>query len=135
MEKRNLLYSSIISVLGAMIIILDLILKISSRISCIGYGLFLAGCIFIIFNFFNLKISKRLKKLEDDECSEKNILLKEKINSKVYSAFVYIECLCIIIVSFFNYKRVVGILSVLVFAKLVTWIIICSKFTKDTEEE
>ncbi|WP_244833830.1 hypothetical protein [Clostridium sp. BJN0001] len=137
-EKRNLLYSFAILTLGVIIAVLNIFIHIPNKIVNISRGLFFAGFICSIFHLFILKISKKINRLDEtdeyDE-NEKNILLKEKVSSKIYSIFLYLECLCIIISSFFKYQKILYILSIVITAKLLTWIFIASKFTKNIIDE
>lgn len=133
--KKNFVFSISMLVLGIVLLVVSNleimpIGSLGSSLFGMGCGLTSAGLTSSIISYRTLKNPKKLEEAEINETDERNLLLREKTNSKVYSIFVYIECAMIFLASILGSKEIVFLLSFLVIAKLLTWYITCSNLAK-----
>ena len=71
-----------------------------------------------------MKKPEKCKEIEIIKNEERTVFLREKNNSMVYSIFIWIECALVIITSFLGYRAITLVLSFLLLAKMVTWMIV-----------
>lgn len=100
---------------------------IASMVMSMGIGL---TPVAIGLTFLNLKAIKNPEKVEEIEINmndERNVLVREKTSAKVYSIFIYVETVLVIIAALLSYREISLLLSALIFSKLVVWFLICIK--------
>jgi hypothetical protein len=100
--KINLFMSVILLVGGAILIARGIVLKFpdsytESSLFGLGCGLLSAGIVSTIGSIRMLRNPSKVEEIEINKKDERNLLIREKTNSKVYSIFVYIECFIVII--------------------------------------
>lgn len=130
--KKNFIFSLgmlIVGTLSFTIYNLGIIEKgmLSSTLSGLGWGLTFTGLIASIIYYITLKNPKKLKESEILENDERNVYIREKSGSKVYSIFIYVECAIVIIAPLLGYEEVAYVLSFLLVAKLLTWAFVATK--------
>lgn len=133
--KKNLIGVLIMLVIGTILLVRALILKfpdgyIESSIFGLGCGLFAAGIGSTIVTIRTLRNPSKIEEIEIDQKDERNVLIREKTNSRVYTIFIYVETLLIIISMLLNKRDISLLLSGLVIAKLVVWGVICNDINK-----
>jgi len=96
----------------------------------LGCGLLSAGIVGTIGSIRMLINPSKVEEVEINKKDERNVIIREKTNSKVYSIFVYIECFIVIISMLLGKREISLLFSVLVIAKLVVWIIVCNDVNK-----
>lgn len=127
--KKNLVFSVIMLVIGAALLITGFAIEgrgqsANPMFFGLGCGFGAAGLTSTIQILLALKNPKKCEEIELLKNEERNVFLREKNNSTVYSIFIYIECAVVIITSFLGYRSISLVLSFLLFAKLITWIIV-----------
>lgn len=133
--KKNLIGVLIMLVIGTILLVRALILKfpdgyIESSLFGLGCGLFAAGIGSTIVTIRTLRNPSKIEEIEIDQKDERNVLIREKTNSRVYTIFIYVETLLIIISMLLNKRDISLLLSGLVIAKLVVWGVICNDLNK-----
>ncbi|MBS5787219.1 MAG: DUF2178 domain-containing protein [Clostridioides difficile] len=133
--KKNLIGVLIMLVIGTILLVRALILKfpdgyIESSLFGLGCGLFAAGIGSTIVTIRTLRNPSKIEEIEIDQKDERNVLIREKTNSRVYTIFIYVETLLIIISMLLNKRDISLLLSGLVIAKLVVWAVICNDINK-----
>ena len=133
--KINLFMSVILLVVGAILIARGIVLKFpdgytESSLFGLGCGLISAGIVSTIGSIRMLRNPSKVEEVEINKKDERNVLIREKTNSKVYSIFVYIECFIVIISMLLGKREISLLFSVLVIAKLVVWMILCNDMNK-----
>lgn len=133
--KKNLIGVLIMLVIGTILLVRALILKfpdgyIESSLFGLGCGLFAAGIGSTIVTIRTLRNPSKIEEIEIDQKDERNVLIREKTNSRVYTIFIYVETLLIIISMLLNKRDISLFLSGLVIAKLVVWVVICNDINK-----
>nr|WP_312215744.1 DUF2178 domain-containing protein [Clostridioides sp.] len=133
--KKNLIGVLIMLVIGTILLVRALILKfpdgyIESSLFGLGCGLFAAGIGSTIVTIRTLRNPSKIEEIEIDQKDERNVLIREKTNSRVYTIFIYVETLLIIISMLLNKRDISLLLSGLVIAKLVVWGVICNDINK-----
>lgn len=91
------------------------------------------GVVGIIGIFNSIRIMKNPKKVEEIEIyknEERAVFIRGKTNSKVYSIFIYIESVIVIICAVLGYRTISMVISFLLMAKLVAWFIIGTYYSK-----
>lgn len=91
------------------------------------------GVVGIIGIFNSIRIIKNPKKVEEVEIyknEERSVFIREKTNSKVYSIFLIIETIAVIICGFLGYRTITLVISFFLMAKLVAWFIIGTYYGK-----
>lgn len=133
--KKNLIFSVGMLVVGIVLMVIFATGIVPEKISAsmimgMGSGLTSAG---LVSTFICLRTMKNPQKKEEVEISlndERNILLREKTNSKVYSIFVYVECFLIFISGVLGYREISILLALLVLSKLIVWFVVCTNLSK-----
>lgn len=133
--KINLLMSLILLVVGVILIVRVIVLKFpdsytESSLFGLGCGLLSAGIVGTIGSIRMLRNPSKVEEVEINKKDERNVIIREKTNSKVYSIFVYIECFIVIISMLLGKREISLLFSVLVIAKLVVWMIVCNDMNK-----
>ncbi|WP_027701144.1 hypothetical protein [Metaclostridioides mangenotii] len=133
--KINLFMSVILLVVGAILIARGIVLKFpdgytESSLFGLGCGLLSAGIVSTIVSIRMLRNPSKVEEVELNKKDERNILIREKTNSKVYSIFVYIECFIVIISMLLGKREISLLFSILAIAKLVVWMIVCNDMNK-----
>ncbi|MCY6959023.1 hypothetical protein [Clostridium brassicae] len=80
-----------------------------------------------------LKLMRNPEKCEQmDLCEneERSVFIREKTSSKVYSIFIFIESIAIIILGLLGYKFTSIIISSLLLGKLIMWFILGTYYGK-----
>lgn len=80
-----------------------------------------------------LKLMRNPEKCEQmDLCEneERSVFIREKTSSKVYSIFIFIESIAIIILGLLGYKFTSIIISALLLGKLIMWFILGTYYGK-----
>jgi len=96
----------------------------------LGCGLLSAGIVGTIGSIRMLRNPSKVEEVEINKKDKRNVIIREKTNSKVYSIFVYIECFIVIISMLLGKREISLLFSVLVIAKLVVWMIVCNDMNK-----
>ncbi len=126
--KKNLVFSVIILVIGAALLITGFVIEANGEANPmffgLGCGFGAAGLTSTIQIILNLKNPKKCEEIELIKNEERTVFLREKTNSQVYSIFIYVECAVVIITSFLGYRSITLVLSFLLLAKLITWIVV-----------
>lgn len=127
--KKNLIFSVIILVIGAGLLITGFIIEGSGNEANpmffgLGCGFGVAGLVNTIQAMALIKNPEKCEEIEMVKTEERTVFLRDKNNSMVYTIFIYVECLMVIITSFLGYRSISLILSFLLCAKLVTWMIV-----------
>lgn len=127
--KKNLVFSGVMLIIGVGLLISGFVIE-ANEIDAnpmffgLGCGLGAAGLANTIQIFLALKDPKKCEEIELIKNEERTVFLREKNNSTVYSIFVYVECLLVIVTSFLGYISITLVLSFLLLAKLITWMIV-----------
>ena len=127
--KKNLIFSVIILVIGVGLLITGSIIEANGNEANpmffgLGCGFGAAGLVSTIQAIALIKNPERCEEIEMIKTDERTVFLRDKNNSMVYSIFIYVECLMVIITSFLGYRSISLVLSFLLCAKLVTWMIV-----------
>lgn len=126
--KKNLVFSVIMLVIGAALLITGFVIEVNGEANPmffgLGCGLGAAGLGNTIQILLTLKNPKRCEEIELIKNEERTVFLREKNNSTVYSIFIYVECLLVIATSFLGYRSITLVLSFLLLAKLITWMVV-----------
>lgn len=126
--KKNLVFSVIMLVIGVALLITGFIIEVSGEANPMFFGLGsgagTAGLINTIKFISLMKNPEKCKEIEIIKNEERTVFLREKNNSMVYSIFTWIECALVIITSFLGYRAITLVLSFLLLAKMVTWMIV-----------
>ncbi|MEO2509221.1 hypothetical protein ABHA01_15695 [Clostridium paraputrificum] len=127
--KKNLIFSVIILVIGAGLLITGFIIEgsgneVNPMFFGLGCGFGVAGLVNTIQAMALIKNPEKCEEIEMVKTEERTVFLRDKNNSMVYTIFIYVECLMVIITSFLGYRSISLILSFLLCAKLVTWMIV-----------
>lgn len=127
--KKNLIFSVIILVIGAGLLITGFIIEgngseANPMFFGLGCGFGVAGLVNTIQAMALIKNPEKCEEIEMVKTEERTVFLRDKNNSMVYSIFIYVECLIVIITSFLGYRSISLVLSLLLCAKLVTWMIV-----------
>ena len=127
--KKNLIFSVIILVIGVASLITGFVIEgngneANPMFFGLGCGFGIAGLINTIQAMALIKNPGKCEEIEIAKTEERTVFLRDKNNSVVYSIFIYVECLIVIITSFLGYRSITLVLSFLLCAKLVTWMIV-----------
>lgn len=127
--KKNLVFSVIMLVIGIGLLISGFVIEgngngANPMFFGLGCGLIAAGLANTIQILLALKDPKKCENIELIKTEERTMFLREKNNSTVYSIFIYVECAIVIIASFLEYWTISKVLSLLLIAKLITWMIV-----------
>ena len=127
--KKNLVFSVIMLVIGIGLLISGFVIEgngngANPMFFGLGCGLGTAGLANIIQILLALKDPNKCENIELIKTEERTMFLREKNNSTVYSIFIYVECAIVIIASFLEYWTISKVLSLLLIAKLITWMIV-----------
>lgn len=126
--KKNLVFSVIMLVAGATLLITGFVIEANREANPmffgLGCGFGAAGLTSTIQIILTLKNPKKCEQIELITNEERTVFLREKTNSQVYSIFIYVECIAVIITSFLEYWTLTKALSFLLLAKLITWMIV-----------
>ena len=90
----------------------------------LGCGFGAAGLSSTIQIILAMKNPKKCKEIELIKNEERTVFLREKNNSTVYSIFIYVECVVIIVTGFLGYRSITLVISLLLLAKLITWMVV-----------
>ncbi|SHI72954.1 hypothetical protein SAMN02745163_00738 [Clostridium cavendishii DSM 21758] len=123
--KKNLLVNIVFLILGAGFLIFSFLEKgKNSIVFGLGCSLLAVGLLNIVQSIILMRNPKKCDEIELLKNEERTVFLREKNNSTVYSIFIYIESIVIIIAAFLGYREVVIVVSLLLIAKLVVWMVI-----------
>ena len=127
--KKNLIFSVIMLVIGAGLLITGFITERNGSESNpmffgLGCGMGVAGLVNTIQAMALIKKPEKCEEIEMVKTEERTVFLRDKNNSMVYSIFIYVECLIVIITGFLGYRSISLVFSFLLCGKLVTWMII-----------
>lgn len=125
--KKNLIGSVITLVIGVGLLIVWLLGYIkNSSLFGLGCGFSAVGLFNTVQSILILRNPKRCKEVEILKNEERNIFLRQKTNSTVYSIFIYIECAIVILSLILGYNQIAMILSFIMCGKIVVWSIIAT---------
>ena len=127
--KNTLIFSIIMLVIGTCLLITGFIIEqngseANPMFFGLGCGLGVAGLVNTIQAIKLIKNPEKCEEIEMLKTEERTVFLRDKNNSMVYSIFIYVECLIVIITSFLGYRSISLVLSFLLCAKLITWFVI-----------
>ena len=127
--KKNLIFSVIMLVVGAGLLITGFIIEgngseANPMFFGLGCGMGVAGLVNTIQAMALIKNPEKCEEIEMVKTEERTVFLRDKNNSMVYSIFIYVECLIVIITGFLGYRSISLVFSFLLCGKLVTWMII-----------
>lgn len=127
--KKNLVFSVIMLVIGTTLLITGFVIEGRGQSANpiffgLGCGAGAAGLINTIQCIALMKKPEKCKEIEIIKNEERTVFLREKNNSMVYSIFIWIECALVIITSFLGYRAITLVLSFLLLAKMITWMIV-----------
>lgn len=134
--KKNIIGYGITLILGlGLLVFLYLsdfeVGKVSNIIFGMSWGLIGAGLGGVIVSSISLKNPAKIEEIETNEKDERNIYIREKTNSKVYSLFIYVECLVIFITTLLGYTNITIMLAVVMLFKLIAWFMIANNISKN----
>lgn len=93
-----------------------------------GFGV--VGVLGIVISIRTMKNPQKIEKIEMYKNEERAVFIRGKTNSKVYSIFIYIESVIVIICAVLGYRTISMVISFLLMAKLVAWFIIGTYYSK-----
>ena len=133
--KKDLIFAVIMLIVGIGLLIAGTIIELigheaNNSFFGIGCGFSVAGLISTIKLKKYMKDPEKCEEIEIAQTEERTVFLRTTTNSTVYSIFIYVEVLLVIIASFLGNKSILFILSALLISKLITWFIICSMNAK-----
>ncbi len=102
-----------------------------SPIFSAGWAFSLVGFLSIIINWRIIKNPEKCKEVETMKTEERTVFIREKTNSKVYTIFIYVEVVAMLVASILGYKDVMMFLAFLMGSKLVIWFIVATKIAKN----
>lgn len=127
--KKNLIFSVIMLVIGVGLLITGFIIEgngseANPMFFGLGCGMGVAGLVNTIQAMALIKNPEKCEEIEMVKTEERTVFLRDKNNSMVYSIFIYVECLIVIITGLLGYRSISLVFSFLLCGKLVTWMII-----------
>ena len=105
--------------------------KASNILFGMSWGLIGAGLGGVLVSSASLKNPSKAEEIEINEKDERNIYIREKTNSKVYSLFIYVECLVIFITTLLGYTNITILLAVVMLLKLIAWFMLANNIAKN----
>lgn len=87
----------------------------------IACGLGATGVVGLIVSFKLMNNPEKCEELELSENEERTVFIREKTNSKVYSIFIAIESITLIVLAFLGYRFTSLVISILLLGKLIIW--------------
>lgn len=133
--KKNLIFSIILLVVGLIFSIIYLLGILpegnsSSSVFGMGCGFISAGLVSSIKGYKNYKDPEKVEEIELIENDERNVMLREKTNAKVYSIFTYVQCGIVLLASFLGYKEISLGFAILIVAEFIVWAFVANYYSK-----
>lgn len=102
----------------------------SSLLHGLSLGFGLTGLLGSLICLKFMKDPKKCAEIEICKNEERTVFIREKTNSMVYSIFIYIESITLVICGLLGYRSVSLAISFLVIGKLVFWFIFGTYYGK-----
>ena len=129
--KKNLYFNIGALIIGGVALVIALGFLDNSSLFGAGIAFSAVGVVGIFQSLSLMRSPERCSEIELMKTEERSVFIREKISSKVYSIFVYVECAGCLIASILGYRDITLILAFLVAAKLVAWFVVGSKIVKE----
>lgn len=133
--KKNLIFYVLFLLVGICCIIYTILQETSGKsvngiIIGLSSGFGVTGILGIISSVKLIRNPKKAEEIEIYKNEERNVFIREKTNSSVYTVCLYIECLAVIITGILGYKIITMTIASLILLKMILWIIIGNHYWK-----
>ncbi|MDD6796353.1 MAG: hypothetical protein PUE01_13280 [Clostridiaceae bacterium] len=120
--KKQLVENFLFLIVGIGALIYLLITKDNNSVFlAVGCAFTAVGAINLIQIILLMKKPDKCEEIEIKKTEERNIYIREKTNSQVYSIFLFVECVGTLISLALGYKTIGIIFSILLLAKAIIW--------------
>lgn len=102
----------------------------SSLLHSLNIGFGVMGLLGSLICLKFMKDPKKCAEIEICKNEERTVFIREKTNSTVYSTFIFIETITLVISGLLGYRNISMVLSFLLIGKLVLWFILGTYYGK-----
>lgn len=102
----------------------------SSLLHSLSIGFGLMGLLGSLLCLKFIKDPKKCAEIEICKNEERTVFIREKTNSAVYSTFIFIETITLVVSGLLGYKNISVVISFLLLGKLVLWFILGTYYGK-----
>jgi lipid-A-disaccharide synthase-like uncharacterized protein len=102
----------------------------SSLLHSLSIGFGVMGLLGSLICLKFMRDPKKCAEIEICKNEERTVFIREKTNSTVYSTFIYIESIAVVICGLLDYKNISVAISFLLIGKLVLWFMLGTYYGK-----